>query len=70
MLLFCFCVTAAMVLVLRSEPLRREREGAGPAVLWVIGFLCVSTIVIGGLAVFRLVKMWRTASSGVFTSEV
>jgi hypothetical protein len=70
MLIFCCCVTAAMVFVFRSEPLRREREAAGPAVLWLIGLLCVSTISIGGLAVLRLVRMWRATSSGVFTSEV
>ena len=69
-LIFCFVVSSSMVLLLRSEPLRSEREAAGPTLLFVLAVLTLFTLSIGGVAVARLVRKWLMHSSGVFASEV
>jgi len=62
-ILFCFSVTTMIVVLLRSEPLRAEREAAGATMIWVVWLLALSTLGIGAFAVIRLVERWRKASS-------
>mmetsp|Transcript_12282 Transcript_12282/g.40749 ORF Transcript_12282/g.40749 Transcript_12282/m.40749 type:complete len:145 (+) Transcript_12282:45-479(+) len=69
-IVFCLLVVGLMVLLVESEPMRKERESAGVALTGFVAILIVATCALAAIALRRMVRRWRAASSTIFTSEV